>query len=166
MVRSLPLPHHRHINRTATEQPVPNQGVSHMSRAFVNRSAAAIISTALALSISAPAAAAAGTLSVPPTTGHSGFSDLGYLLTSRGTPGCNPFYPPLQICAAAFSYDVSNASNTPSAPPTAVPLVTHTSGFDWGDAAIGAAATMVLVGVGLGGIRAATGNHHRHAATS
>lgn len=137
-----------------------------MSRAFVNRSAAAIISTALALSISAPAAAAAGTSRVPPTTGHSGFSDLGYLPTSRATPECNPFYPPLQICAAAFSYDVPNASNAPSARPTAVPVVTHSSGFDWGDAAIGAAATMVLVGVGLGGIRAATGNHHRHAATS
>jgi hypothetical protein len=134
-----------------------------MSRTFATRGAAWIVSTAIALSVAAPAAAAAGTSRVPPTTGHSGFSYLGALAT---TPGCNPFYPPLRICATPFSSDVSNASNTPSALPTAAPVVTHSSGFDWGDAAIGAAATMVLVGVGLGGIRAATSSHHRHTATS
>jgi hypothetical protein len=134
-----------------------------MSRTFATRGAAWIVSTAIALSVAAPAAAEAGTSRVPPTTGHSGFSDVGYLPTTRD---CNPFYPPLQICAAAFSYDVSNASNTPSATPTAVPVVTHSSSFDWGDATIGAAAAVVLVGAGLGGFRAATGHHHRHAATS
>jgi hypothetical protein len=131
-----------------------------MSRTFATRGAAWIVSTAIALSVAAPAADAAGTSNVPPTTGHSGFSYLG------ATHGCNPFYPPLRICATALSYDVSNASNTPNALPIAVPVVTHSSGFDWGDAAIGAAATIVLVGVGLGGIRAATNSHDRHAAAS
>ena len=62
-----------------------------MSRTFATRGAASLVSTALALSIAAPAAAAPGTSRVPPTTGHSGFSYLGALAT---TPSCNPFYPP------------------------------------------------------------------------
>jgi hypothetical protein len=151
-----------------------------MTRALATRRAVGIVSTALVLGIAAPAASARGldrpstgpaataaTSSYLPATNRVGLGDLGYSPTSRATPDiCDPFSPALEICAAGGGYGVSNASNTPSARPSRTAAVNHSRGFDWGDAAIGAAATMVLVGIGLGGVRAATNNRSRHAAAS
>jgi hypothetical protein len=46
--------------------------------------------------------------------------------------------------------------------PTVVHVVTHSGGFDWGDAGIGAAAALVLLGIGLTATRAATNSRRRH----
>jgi hypothetical protein len=153
-----------------------------MSRAFAIRGAAGIVSTALALGAAAPAAsaepvhrtwagraAAARTSSVGSATSHSGLRGVGYSPTSQATADpCNPFALTLEICAAGpagVGYGVPSASSTPSARPTPARVVTHSSGFDWGYGAIGAA-TLVLVGIGVGGVRAATNNRTRHTATS
>lgn len=56
---------------------------------------------------------------------------------------------------------LSNARATASTPATILD-VTRDPGFDWGDAAIGAGATLVLVAVGLAGTRAATNSRKRH----
>jgi hypothetical protein len=49
--------------------------------------------------------------------------------------------------------------NTPA---TIVRVVAPGGGFDWGDAAIGAGAALVLVGIGLAGTRAAPNSRRRH----
>ena len=54
------------------------------------------------------------------------------------------------------------AHGTASPAPTVVRVVTHSGGFDWGDAGIGAAAALVLIGIGLIATRAATTSRRRH----
>lgn len=51
---------------------------------------------------------------------------------------------------------------TASPAPAVVRVVTHSGGFDWGDAGIGAAAALVLLGIGLTTARAATTSRRRH----
>jgi hypothetical protein len=46
--------------------------------------------------------------------------------------------------------------------PSAVRIVAHSSGFHWRDAGIGAAASLLLFGIGLAGIRTATNSRRRH----
>jgi hypothetical protein len=41
-------------------------------------------------------------------------------------------------------------------PATVVRVLSPDTGFDWGDAGIGAGATLILIGIGLGGIRVVT----------
>jgi hypothetical protein len=52
--------------------------------------------------------------------------------------------------------------DTASLAPTVVRVVPHSGGFDWGDAGIGAAAALVLLGIGLAATRAATTGRRRH----
>jgi hypothetical protein len=155
------------------------RGKPSMGHTFAIRGAAGVVSTALALSIGAPAAsagppdrtssapaAAARTSSGPAASGQSGVSDRGYSPISPFSPDpCSPFSWTLKICADGASYSVPNASNTPSPRPTPARVVTHSSDFDWSEAAIGAA-TLVLLAIGIGGIRTATNKRTRHAATS
>jgi hypothetical protein len=61
--------------------------------------------------------------------------------------------------------DTSRATlphGTASPAPTVVRVVTHSGGFDWGDAGIGAGTALVLLGIGLIGTRAATNSRRRH----
>ena len=46
--------------------------------------------------------------------------------------------------------------------PTVVRVVAHSGGFQWADAGIGAGASVVLVGAGLAGMRAASNGRKRH----
>jgi hypothetical protein len=149
-----------------------------MSHSLAIRGAAGIVSTALALGIGAPAASAkpvhrasaepaasAGTSSAPAPSGQGGLTGWRYSPTSPFNPDpCSPFSRTLTICADA-SYPMPNASNAPRPRATPARVVTHSSDFDWGDAAIGAA-TLVLVAIGIGGARIATNNRTRHAAIS
>ena len=48
-----------------------------------------------------------------------------------------------------------------SSPPTIVRVTTHSNGFDWGDAGIGAAGGLALSVIGLGGALAASGYRNR-----
>jgi hypothetical protein len=84
--------------------------------------------------------------------------------------------PCSEICSGgASSYgSTSQAARTPneagatlthgtaSPAPTVVRVVTHPGGFDWGDAGIGAAAALALIGIGLIATRAATTSRRRH----
>lgn len=54
------------------------------------------------------------------------------------------------------------ADSAASAPRRTVRVATRTSGFHWGDAAIGAAASLLLLAIGLTGARAATNSRKRH----
>jgi len=56
----------------------------------------------------------------------------------------------------------SGADSAAVAPRRAVRVATHTSGFHWGDAAIGAAVSLLLLAIGLTGARAATNSRKRH----
>lgn len=47
-------------------------------------------------------------------------------------------------------------------PPRVVRVVTHSSGFAWRDAGIGAGAALLLLAIGLTGARAATSSRKRH----
>ena len=51
---------------------------------------------------------------------------------------------------------------TASPAPAVVRVVTHSGGFDWGDAGMGAGAALVLLGIGLTATRAATNSRRRH----
>jgi hypothetical protein len=51
---------------------------------------------------------------------------------------------------------------TASPAPTIVRVVTHSAGFDWGDAGIGAGTALVLLGIGLTATRAAANSRRRH----
>ena len=53
------------------------------------------------------------------------------------------------------------ADSAAVAPPRVVRVATHTSGFDWGDAGIGAGASLLLLAIGLTGARAATTSRKR-----
>jgi hypothetical protein len=171
MVRSLRLPHHRHTNwirhpngRSETS------GGSHMSPTFPIRSIAAIVSTALALGTAAPAASA--------NRAHRALAARAATSNTASWQPCSPFVPTLQICAigpGGVAYGAGGPSapiaptaqptGQPPAQPTPVRVVAHDGGFDWGYGAIGVA-TLVLVGIGVGGVRVATNNRARHAATS
>jgi hypothetical protein len=165
MVQSLRLPHHRHTNRTGySNSRSQTTGGSHMSRRFPIRSVAAIVATALALGTAAPAASA--------NPAHRASTGRSAAAQTASFQPCSPFALTLEICAVGpggVSYGVPSAPSTPSAQPVAQPtpvrVVAHDSGFDWGYGAIGAAA-LLLVGIGVGGVRLAANNRARHAATS
>ena len=53
-------------------------------------------------------------------------------------------------------------NGTANPAPAVVRVVTHSGGFDWGDAGIGGAAALVLLGIGLTAARAATNSRRRH----
>ena len=57
----------------------------------------------------------------------------------------------------------SVASAQPSSPPTVTIVKTQDSGFDWGDAAIGAGAGAALLLIGLGGTAGVVRHRHAHA---
>jgi len=149
-----------------------------MGHSLTIRGAAGIVSTALALGIGAPdasakqlhrasaqPAASARTSSAPAASSQSGMTGWRYSPSRPFNPDpCSPFSATLEICAGA-SYVMPSASNPPSARPTPTRVVTHGSDVDWGDATIGAA-TLVLVAIGIGGVRSATNSRTRHAATS
>ena len=59
------------------------------------------------------------------------------------------------------SIALSSAYKTASIPPTVVRVVTHSDGFDWGDAGIGAGGTLALTLIALGGVLAATNRRSR-----
>lgn len=65
--------------------------------------------------------------------------------------------PCSEVCSAgARSYaSLSAPRGTVTVPPAAVRVVSHPAGFHWGDAAIGAGVSLVLVAIGLTGVRAA-----------
>jgi len=64
--------------------------------------------------------------------------------------------PRYSIPALLNSGPVIRAYSTAGNPPRVVRVITHHGGFDWGDAAIGAGATLILLGIGFAGTRAAT----------
>jgi hypothetical protein len=68
--------------------------------------------------------------------------------------------------SAPRSAVVSSRYNTASVPPAAV-RVTHSGGFDWGDAGIGAGGMLALIVIALGGALTLTRrrNHHIHGHT-
>ena len=53
-------------------------------------------------------------------------------------------------------------NGTASPAPAVVRVVTHSGGFDWGDAGIGAGTALVLLGIGLTAACAATTSRRRH----
>jgi hypothetical protein len=57
---------------------------------------------------------------------------------------------------------ISSAHTTASTPATIVRVVAPDGSFDWGDAGIGAGASLVLLGIGLAGTRAVTTSRKRH----
>jgi hypothetical protein len=132
-----------------------------MTRTFANRSAVGIISAALALGIAAPAGAATA----------RDRATARPVAPARNSPGpatlirCTPFTFRLVICAEPGDYGVPQAPKTANVSPTPTRIATHSNGFDWSNAGFGAAA-LVLIGIGVGGIRAATSSRARHAATS
>jgi hypothetical protein len=56
---------------------------------------------------------------------------------------------PQQLAAAA----AFNAAHPRPSQATTVRVVTHSNGFDWGDAAIGAGVAIVLILIAVGGVR-------------
>jgi hypothetical protein len=62
---------------------------------------------------------------------------------------------------------LSSGYNTASVPPAAMRVVTHSGGFDWGDAGIGAGGMLALIVIALGGALTLTRrrNHHIHGHT-
>ena len=58
--------------------------------------------------------------------------------------------------------EVCAGGGSGSVPATTVRVVTRDGSFDWADAGIGAGASLVLFGVGLAGVRAATNSRDRH----
>lgn len=153
-----------------------------MTRTTSGRRAASIASVALALSIATPAAsatsinpspaglaAAIGTPSIPQSMGHGSSgnaADPGYTRTSPAElAACNPLGPALEFCPDLTNYWELNASTPSSAHPATAGVATPGGGLDWGDAEIGAAAAILLLG---GLVRARTGpnSHTRHAASS
>jgi hypothetical protein len=60
------------------------------------------------------------------------------------------------------SVAVTGQYGTGSTPPTVGRTVAHSAGFHWADAGIGAGASLLLVCVGLAGMRAATNSRQRH----
>jgi len=78
---------------------------------------------------------------------------LGALAPSAATAKPVPADPPCSRC------DFSAAALSASSPPTDVRAESH-SGFDWGDAGIGAAAGVALT-LGVGGTLALSRRHRR-----
>ena len=113
----------------------------------LRRLARAFAVTLAALAVAAPAAQAmpaprsVDTLTTPRTTVHTFYLDQ-YLATHRGLVAGSPATP----------------TTTPVATPVAVPAPVSTgNGFDWADAAIGAAVaagTLALLGLAGIGVRA------------
>ena len=66
------------------------------------------------------------------------------------------------IAALLHSGPGIRADSAAFTPPRVVRVATHSSGFDWGDAGIGAGASLVLLAIGLAGARAATKSRKRH----
>jgi hypothetical protein len=84
---------------------------------------------------------------------------------TAGIQACSPFALTLEICAigpGGVNYGAPSASSTPNAQPVPVPAVTGSTGSTWGYVAIGAA-TLLLVAIGVGGLRVATNNRARPA---
>jgi hypothetical protein len=76
---------------------------------------------------------------------------------TSGLFGASPrHYPRPRWVAALGLY------GTGSTAPTVVRVVAHSDGFHWADAGIGAGASLLLVGVGLAGMRAATNSRRRN----
>jgi hypothetical protein len=148
-----------------------------MGHNFAIRAAAGAVSTALLLGIGATAAtasprhrapsapvAATRVSSAAPAGSQRGLPDPGSSPVSLYSQDpCSPFSLTLRICADGLTYDASHASDPPSARPT--PRLGARGTSDWADAAIGAA-LLVLVAIGIGGIRTATNHRTRHPATS
>jgi hypothetical protein len=63
---------------------------------------------------------------------------------------------PPRLSIPALLYSGTGATSTTGAAPQAVVRVASHGGFDWGDAAIGAGAVLVLLGIGLAGTLVAT----------
>ncbi|HKR99682.1 MAG TPA: hypothetical protein VJU79_09220 [Candidatus Dormibacteraeota bacterium] len=70
--------------------------------------------------------------------------------------------PRYSIPALLNSAPGIRADSTAGRPPSVVRVVTHDGGFDWGDAGIGAGATVILLGIGFAGASAATSHRRRH----
>jgi hypothetical protein len=79
------------------------------------------------------------------------------LAQTRGQSGATLRHDPRPRSVA-----VTGLYGTGSTAPTVVRVVAHSADFHWGDAGIGAGASLVLVGVGLAGMRAATNSRKRH----
>ena len=78
-------------------------------------------------------------------------------LTAAGAPAAMArpdFAPAAKVAAPALS--------TQSAPPPVVRIETPQSGFDWGDAGIGAAGGLALSILGIGTALVLTDRHGRH----
>jgi hypothetical protein len=108
-----------------------------MSRAIAIRSAAGIVSTALALSAPAPAASANPIHNPSPR--------------QATTNMCSPFTLTLQICGASpdgFRYGMPSAQSTPAARATPTRVISQGGGLEWVYGAIGAA-TLALTGIGV-----------------
>jgi hypothetical protein len=113
---------------------------------------------AIALCISSPAAFATPIDPVlpaadAPTTPCSEVCGEGNASYAMPAPQAVPA-PCSEVCAdGAASYHSPGASTLPSTRPVAVGG-NGRDGFDWGDAGIGGATTIVLLGLGVGGARA------------
>lgn len=81
---------------------------------------------------------------------------------SRGLVS-QPSQPPRYSSRALLdSGPAVRAGSTAGSSPSVVRVVTHNGGFDWGDAGIGAGATLILLGIGFACARAATHGRRRH----
>jgi hypothetical protein len=80
-----------------------------------------------------------------------------------GTVASTDSGPCSEVCSGgAGSYgSVTQLAQTLDQPAARLPLSVHPAGFHWLDAGIGAAGSLVLVGLGLAGMRAATNSRRR-----
>jgi uncharacterized protein with LGFP repeats len=89
--------------------------------------------------------------------GASSYGARTQLAQTPGQSGATlPYGPRPRWVAAPGLY------GTGSTAPMVVRAVAHSGGFHWADAGIGAGASLVLVGVGLAGMRAATNSRKRN----
>ena len=84
----------------------------------------------------------------------------------HGYPGASQSFATPNDAGATLPHNplprpLSNANPT-STTPTAIVRSTSDGGFDWGDAAIGAGAAVILLAVGVAGAWAATSSRKRH----
>jgi hypothetical protein len=74
----------------------------------------------------------------------------------------NPDEQTVTGASTAPCSEVCSGGGYGSVPATIVHVVAPDGSFNWGDAGIGAGASLVLVGIGLAGTRAVTNSRKRH----
>jgi len=146
----------------------------------------ATIALALALAAGVPVAAAAqpGQPNSPaPSSPCSEVCSGGGYTSATGTTTSPAYSPPAilnnlgnpapcsEVCSGggyesvsppSRTQDHSRAHNTATIPPAAVHVATHSDGFHWGDAGVGAGGMLALTAIGIGGALTLTRRRNQH----